>query len=344
LACDDDQIEAHKVILSACSPVLGQILKRNPHPHPLVFMKGVGCKELISVLDFMYLGEVNVAQDDLSSFLALAQDLEIKGLTQNKTTEEVENGNSHEHFELGEPPPFKKRKRSKPKSILEHSMNSSSSQNHSQAGSDETICISKSNLYALKTEESVRDVHSIHEVAPNPVDTLDPLTPKIEVCDYELDQEESSIPSIPVTEVQSPSVVDGKVKMKSSSKLYNSWTIHHHPENNFMKDSDENSLQYTPNESLDSSNCFADQSEDWDALAASKMAKADNMWQCLECSYLSRNKTSVISHVQGKHMESFRGYICKICGGNSGTYCGFEKHMLRQHKYSIARHVRLEEV
>ena len=34
------------------------------------------------MLNFMYMGEVNVAQDDLNSFLAVAEDLRVKGLTQ----------------------------------------------------------------------------------------------------------------------------------------------------------------------------------------------------------------------------------------------------------------------
>merc|ERR1712106_506515 len=87
LACDDDQIQAHKVILSACSPFFRQILKRNRHEHPLLYLKGVKYVDLMSVLNFMYHGEVNVAQDELNSFLAIAEDLKVKGLTQNKSHE-----------------------------------------------------------------------------------------------------------------------------------------------------------------------------------------------------------------------------------------------------------------
>jgi len=88
LACDDDQIQAHKVILSACSPFFRQILKRNRHEHPLLYLKGVKYIDLMSVLNFMYHGEVNVAQDELNSFLSIAEDLKVKGLTQNKSNEE----------------------------------------------------------------------------------------------------------------------------------------------------------------------------------------------------------------------------------------------------------------
>jgi len=82
LATDGDQISAHKVILAACSPFFRNVLRRNPHQHPLLYMKGVRYTDLQSVLDFMYHGEVNIAQEDLNGFLAVAEDLRVKGLTQ----------------------------------------------------------------------------------------------------------------------------------------------------------------------------------------------------------------------------------------------------------------------
>merc|ERR1712066_460723 len=86
IACEDEQIQAHKVILSACSPFFRNILRRNPHQNPLLYLKGVKFTDLQSVLNFMYHGEVNVAQDELNSFLAVAEDLRVKGLTQNNSS------------------------------------------------------------------------------------------------------------------------------------------------------------------------------------------------------------------------------------------------------------------
>jgi len=88
LACDEEQIQAHKVILSACSPFFRSVLRRNPHQHPLLYLKGVKYTDLQAVLNFMYQGEVNVAQDELNSFLAVAEDLKVKGLTQNNEKSE----------------------------------------------------------------------------------------------------------------------------------------------------------------------------------------------------------------------------------------------------------------
>ena len=56
LACDDSQVDAHKVILAACSPFFRNVLRRNPHQHPLLYLKGVTYSDLQSVLSFMYHG------------------------------------------------------------------------------------------------------------------------------------------------------------------------------------------------------------------------------------------------------------------------------------------------
>jgi len=83
LACEDHTIEAHKVILSACSPFFRGILKKNKHSHPLIYMRGMNPRDLTAVLDFIYHGEVNIAQVDLDGFLALAEEMQLKGLTGN---------------------------------------------------------------------------------------------------------------------------------------------------------------------------------------------------------------------------------------------------------------------
>ena len=86
LSCGQKQIQAHKLILSACSPFFRSVLKQNPHQHPLLYLKGVEFSDLQSVLNFMYHGEVNIAQEDLNSFLSVDEDLQVKGLTQNNSS------------------------------------------------------------------------------------------------------------------------------------------------------------------------------------------------------------------------------------------------------------------
>ena len=83
LACKGKQVQAHKVVLAACSPFFREILKTNIHPHPLLYLQSVPHADLLAVLDFMYHGEVQIVQEDLVSFLAVAEELEVKGLMRN---------------------------------------------------------------------------------------------------------------------------------------------------------------------------------------------------------------------------------------------------------------------
>ena len=84
LACEDGtQVDAHKVVLVSCSPFFKNLLQRNKHPHPLIYMKGVRSEDLVAIRDFLYQGEANVCQENLNSFLALAEELQLKGLQEN---------------------------------------------------------------------------------------------------------------------------------------------------------------------------------------------------------------------------------------------------------------------
>ena len=59
-----------------------------------IFSQGVKLNNLQSVLDFMYTGEANVAQEELNSFLAVAEELKIKGLTEGRSNKKQGNSSS----------------------------------------------------------------------------------------------------------------------------------------------------------------------------------------------------------------------------------------------------------
>jgi len=73
---------AHRLVLSACSPVFRSIIRDITSPNPFIYLKGVRYEILTSILDFMYQGEVSVTQEDLTPFLDLAEELQVRGLTQ----------------------------------------------------------------------------------------------------------------------------------------------------------------------------------------------------------------------------------------------------------------------
>ena len=67
----DDKVKfsAHKILLSSCSNVFKFILKGNFHTSPLLFLSGISSVNLEFILDYIYLGEIKVFQNQLESFL-----------------------------------------------------------------------------------------------------------------------------------------------------------------------------------------------------------------------------------------------------------------------------------
>ena len=80
LVCGGDQVQfrAHKVVLSASSPVMRNILQSYNTENPLIYLRGVQHEDMEAILQFIYLGEATVKQGRAEEFLKLAEDFEIK--------------------------------------------------------------------------------------------------------------------------------------------------------------------------------------------------------------------------------------------------------------------------
>ncbi|XP_065161077.1 protein tramtrack, beta isoform-like isoform X3 [Atheta coriaria] len=81
LAVEGQFLHAHKLVLSICSPYFKEMFKQNPCKHPIIILKDVTHKNLKDILEFMYLGEVNVLRENLPVFLRTAELLQVKGLS-----------------------------------------------------------------------------------------------------------------------------------------------------------------------------------------------------------------------------------------------------------------------
>jgi len=82
LACNDGtMIRAHKVVLAGCSPILRKLFQQYNHPNPLIVLRGLNKCELEKVISYAYTGKAEVEQSKLDSFLQLAEELNLKGLT-----------------------------------------------------------------------------------------------------------------------------------------------------------------------------------------------------------------------------------------------------------------------
>ena len=84
LACEDKIIKAHKVIISFYSPIIKSILMSNETSHSLIYLKGVRYKDLQYLIEFMYQGKVVIPEEDVSCFLEVAEDLNVRGLSKIK--------------------------------------------------------------------------------------------------------------------------------------------------------------------------------------------------------------------------------------------------------------------
>ncbi|XP_030020753.2 protein bric-a-brac 2 isoform X5 [Manduca sexta] len=82
LAAEGKHLQAHKVVLSACSTYFQSLFVENPSRHPIVILKDVTFADLRTMVDFMYYGEVNVTEEQLPQVLDTAKLLKIKGLTE----------------------------------------------------------------------------------------------------------------------------------------------------------------------------------------------------------------------------------------------------------------------
>ncbi|KAK2720368.1 hypothetical protein QYM36_004302, partial [Artemia franciscana] len=80
LSCDSQSIKCHRLVLSCCSSYFETLLLGISHPHPVIILKDVKFEDLLSLVKFMYTGEVTVPQAQTSSLLKVAEMLKVKGL------------------------------------------------------------------------------------------------------------------------------------------------------------------------------------------------------------------------------------------------------------------------
>ena len=82
LVCKEGQtVEAHKLILAASSPFFKRLFVTHKHVHPMIYMRGWKYEDVVAILDFLYYGEANIYQENLETFMNIAEELNLKGLS-----------------------------------------------------------------------------------------------------------------------------------------------------------------------------------------------------------------------------------------------------------------------
>lgn len=81
ISCEGKFIKAHKMVLSACSPYFQELFRVHEVAHPVIIMNGVRFADLKQVIEFMYKGEIKILETELEKLLSVAENLQVKGLS-----------------------------------------------------------------------------------------------------------------------------------------------------------------------------------------------------------------------------------------------------------------------
>jgi len=294
LACEDEQMQAHKVILSACSPFFRNILRRNPHQHPLLYLKGVKYTDLQSVLNFMYHGEVNVAQEDLNSFLAVAEDLRVKGLTQNQSRPE---NNKRESYPPPPKPPQQVKSAPRPP--------------------DREIVPTPKRPRPLPPQSApsyTLDSDEIQEIVPVKSEPSDPMP--IPITQHQ--QPAPLIPapadhysSQPVTQALAPADDQAMAYQEENYEDYGQY---------------EEEQEYVGHLGVDNANKGSIQ----DMLVEAVTEDGRTAWRCLVCGKDFPHKHNGKRHVETMHYEA-PSYECEVCGKVLKNKNSYQNHISITH-------------
>jgi len=305
LACDDSQIQAHKVILSACSPFFRNVLRRNPHQHPLLYLKGVKYSELMSVLNFMYMGEVNVAQEELNSFLSVAEDLRVKGLTQNNSEASTKvlpkQDPPKQSIRARDPPerdPVPPPKRPRP--IIS------------------TPQISAPAPIQRQSHQPVED-DDIQEVVPVKSEPRDP-------------------PPQPIAPVERQQVVYQEQQSMDMMEEQDQGTVA--LDESYAEESYDYYGQYDDSTGMMDPNTGMAMGGDGNkglarSIVASKIIETKDesglkVWQCVDCAFARKKKSVVVYHVEYKHMN--QNLPCQFCLKTFVNEHALKKHIKAHHE------------
>jgi len=320
LACEDNQIQAHKVILSACSPFFRNVLRRNPHQHPLLYLKGVKYSELTSVLNFMYMGEVNVAQEELNSFLSVAEDLRVKGLTQNNSeastkTAPKQDQSKHgvmrndppERSSLGGPPPPKR-----PRPV---STNSNLSNQTSTQGSG----------YQTHDDD---DIQEVVPVKSEPREPPQPLIP--DMRQQAVYQEEQDIQGVQDqgTVALGDTYGDGDESYDYGQYGYDDGSGLMDPNSGMSM-----AVEGDGNKATMQQKVFHELDE---IIMSISQCDGPGAFSCLRCDYSTTVKTNLSRHIEANHLAAYDIRIPCIfegCQYQTSTRNAIRKHVNKNHVY-----------
>ena len=331
LACEDGvPVEAHKTILAACSSVFANILQSNTHPKPLIFFRRISHDAMSSILDFIYYGEVKIEFEQLNQFLEVAEDLKLKGISnQNELEEKVvftdqikmSETNYDKNLENGD---FR---------VL--SMNKNG-QNEGQTQNDiQTIPFNEfnepSNPKDNYTYFVIKDIETnIHQPTDHDLHTTDVEKNKDELFSSDNKLEDMCYECTVCGKVlKSKYVLSNHAKKHLSGLPTNSDEICPTCEKVF-----ESKSSLYKHFSMDHKSIKVETKKDFEDLDLEikpLVSKINGFWTCQVCGKQINHRAHIINHVESRHMDL--SIPCSKCGHTSKSRDSLRAHTVRDCKF-----------
>ena len=80
LSCGGQMMKAHKLVLCCGSTLFKNLLQKDNSTCPIIHFHGIDMMHLKLLVDFMYVGEVDVPSTELEKLISLADNLGVRGL------------------------------------------------------------------------------------------------------------------------------------------------------------------------------------------------------------------------------------------------------------------------
>ena len=351
---DEEQVLAHKVVLSTCSKFFKTLLCKLSGPNAVAFLGGVNTRHLHYVLDYIYLGEVNIAHEDVDCFLEQAKKFKLQGFESQKGSENIQGSLLRPKEEVVE-------------NVVEDISTTSQVAMGDDIADDDTggihpdpesLGTEKENR-AINEEEHQSTMTNLGDESPTPatqnteslheVDQQEKISLKTENDDeetFDLDEDFEDLladDDTVVEDVESNNDEDSSIKEKHFKTIPVKGQIQWEEKiSNFiqakLKKSETSKKIKLKYKKFDMSNVRILKDDklvsqkDLDSLLDNLVVKKDNMFQCTECDHKQPHKSSLKYHAE-THIKQL-SVICSICSHSCPTRSALRNHINVKHKSS----------
>jgi len=320
VACEDESIDLHKLVLSANSSFFRKILAKKRESHSYIYIRGLAYQDLLSMINFMYHGETKVPGKHLKRFIKAAQDLDIRGLGPDQIKGSV-----------------------KDQSTYRTSKTSVRSTNSSSVSSFGSGCLQRTS----SSKQTLNPVREIDEssILPSQSDSdlYEYIGPEEEEMDCSFGKELSKI-NMRINKMK-------QIKINNIKRISDSLNDNYNPndtldsiipnpedekEDTFEQEMAEDETEVSTDSAMviDGSSA-SDQNAQLELEISMRIAKIKDssnflMWKCKVCGKMAKNKDKLGLHVES-HLNGFI-HKCGACKKNFKTRHSLHAHQKYIHK------------